>query len=42
MSPPITLQMVKLDFAIACSWLHSQTVSGMGVDFEEPHLRLMV
>ena len=26
----------------ACSWLHSQTVRGVGVGFEEPHLRLMV
>ena len=25
-----------------CSWLHSQTVRGVGVGFEEPHLRLMV
>ena len=27
---------------LACSWLHSQTVRGVGVGFEEPHLRLMV
>ena len=26
---------------VACSWLHSQTVRGVGVGFEEPHLRLM-
>ena len=26
----------------ACSWLHSQTVRGVGVGFEEPHLRRMV
>ena len=26
----------------ARSWLHSQTVRGVGVGFEEPHLRLMV
>ena len=26
----------------ACSWLHSQAVRGVGVGFEEPHLRLMV
>ena len=26
----------------AFSWLHSQAVRGVGVGFEEPHLRLMV
>ena len=27
---------------MACSWLYSQTVRGVGVGFEEPHVRLMV
>ena len=29
-------------FFFACSWLHSQTVRGVRVGVEEPHLRLMV
>ena len=28
-------------FSLRFSWLHSQAVRGVGVGFEEPHLRLM-
>ena len=50
MSPPITLQMAssagpeharEITMGLE-SIIHSQTVRGVGVGFEEPHLRLMV